>query len=322
VRYFLTGATGFLGGRIARMLREDGHEVVALVRDIGRVDHLRDLGIELAHGDIRARESLPDPMQGCDGVFHVAGWYKINDPNWREAFQTNVDGTRNVLEVMRDLGIPRGVYTSTLAVNGDTHGALLDESYIPPKGPFLSVYDHSKWAGHYEVAEPMMREGLPLIILQPGLIYGPGDPSGVGQAIRAFLQRKLSTLPAGFAVCWGHIDDTARVHIQAMERGVPGQNYYVPGPPHSLVDAFKLAVKLTTLPGPRFIAPTWLTRVLGRFSEEIRVTAGVTYLGDNSRARRELGFDPRPLEVGLKETLDAEAAAIAEITEAAKRKKR
>ncbi len=88
----------------------------------------------------------------------------------------HVQGTRNVLELMRELDIPRGVYTSTLAVFSDTKGRLVDETYRH-NGPWLSLYDRTKWLAHYRVAEPMIRQGLPLVIVQPGLVYGPGDTS-------------------------------------------------------------------------------------------------------------------------------------------------
>src|SRR5579884_4023999 len=117
-------------------------------------------------------------MAGADGVFHIAGWYKIGTRDKSEGERINVLGTRNVLEVMRELGIPKGVYTSTLAVFSDTRGRLVDETY-QYTGKHLSEYDRTKWVAHYEVAEPMIARGLPLVIVQPGLVYGPGDTSGV-----------------------------------------------------------------------------------------------------------------------------------------------
>ncbi len=112
MRYFVTGATGFIGGRVARQLVEAGHEVRALVRDPGKATGLAALGIHLCQGDITDRASLREPMTGVDGLFHVAGWYKIGARDPREGERINIEGTRNVLEAMRDRGVPRGVYTS------------------------------------------------------------------------------------------------------------------------------------------------------------------------------------------------------------------
>src|SRR5215204_3344164 len=116
MKYFLTGATGFLGGRVARRLRAGGHEVVAVVRSIEKAGDLADLGVELHRGDVADKESMRAPMGGVDGVFHVAGWYKVGVRDKSDGERVNVQGTRNVLELMEVLGVPKGVYTSTLAV--------------------------------------------------------------------------------------------------------------------------------------------------------------------------------------------------------------
>ena len=173
-RYFVTGATGFLGSELAKQLISRGHKVVALVRTPEKARVLQTLGAEIHKGDITNRQSLRAPMTGVDGVFHVAAWYKVGvvEP---AAEAINVGGTRNVLETMRELGVPRGVYTSSVAVFSDTRGLVPDEHY-KFNGRHLSVYDHTKWLAHYEVALPMMAADLPLTIVMPGLIYGPGTP--------------------------------------------------------------------------------------------------------------------------------------------------
>src|SRR5688572_11611026 len=122
-KYFVTGATGFIGSEIVKQLVGRGHKVVALVRSPGKDVILKALGVEIHVGDVTDRESLTVPMTGVDGVFHVAAWYKVGvkEPL---ADHINVDGTRNVLTTMGALGIARGVYTSTLAVFSDTKGAV------------------------------------------------------------------------------------------------------------------------------------------------------------------------------------------------------
>ncbi len=126
MQWFVTGASGFIGGVVARQLTAAGHEVRALVRS-SAPPALSLPGVTCYQGDITNRDSLRKPMTGVDGVFHIAGWYKIGLPDSRAAHQVNVDGTRNVLATMRELGVPKGVYTSTLAVNSDTHGRVVDE---------------------------------------------------------------------------------------------------------------------------------------------------------------------------------------------------
>jgi nucleoside-diphosphate-sugar epimerase len=320
MRYLVTGGTGFIGGEVVRQLRAAGDAVVALVREPGRAHALRDIGAELATGDVTQPETVRAAMAGVDGVFHIAGWYKVGVRDSSEAWAINVDGTRNVLAAMRDLGIGRGVYTSTLAVFSDTHGQIVDERYRH-NGPWLSVYDHTKWAAHYEVAEPMIQAGLPLIVVQPGAVYGVGDQSALGDALRAYLRRRLPAVPGGTAYCWGHVEDTARAHILAMQCGTPGESYIIAGPAYTLMQALRIAQDITGIPPPRIVAPPALMRtqanLLGALerlpfwpglgsqwtAEYMRIAAGVTYLGSNAKARRDLGYEPRSLEAGFREVL-------------------
>jgi nucleoside-diphosphate-sugar epimerase len=256
-------------------------------------------------------------MTGVDGVFHIAGWYKLGARDKRPGQKVNVEGTCNVLELMRELGICKGVYTSSLAVFSDTHGKVVDETYRD-NGPWLSEYDRTKWVAHYEVAEPMMRAGLPLVIVQPGLVYGPGDTSSLRDTFIQYLQGKLPLVPAQTAFCWGLVEDTARGHLIAMEKGRPGESYIIAGPVHTLVEALDMAEKITGVKSPRLHMPPAALKVMSALmrpvdkviatpemysAESLRVTAGVTYLGNNAKARRELGFSPRSLEEGLRETL-------------------
>ena len=306
-KYFVTGATGFIGLRVARQLVDAGHDVVAIARNPQNARDLLSLGVDVRPGDITDADSLRGPMTGVDGVFHIAGWYKIGAKDRKEGERINIVGTRNVLTAMRELGIPKGVYTSTLAVFSDTHGQLVDETYRT-NGPWLTEYDRTKWVAHYDVAEPMIRAGLPLVIVQPGVNYGPGDTSEIRPFFVRYLQRKLRALPKRTAYCWAHVDDTARGHLLAMEKGSVGQAYIIAGWPHTLIDAFDVAEKITGIAAPRFHASPGLLRALAAISrsERLRVAAGVTYLGSNAKARRELGFAPRPLEEGLRETLQHE----------------
>ena len=242
MKYFVTGATGFIGGRLVRQLRAAGHEVRALVRTPSKAPDLAGLGVSLHPGDITDKESMRAAMRGSDGVFHLAAWYRIGArPGERRlAERINVQGTRNVLELIGDLGVPKGVYTSTLAVFGDTEGWVGDESYRH-SGPWLSEYDRTKWRAHYEVAVPLIQAGLPLVIVQPGVVYGPGDPSVIGNLLRQYLRRTLPIRPHGAAFCWGHVDDTAHGHILAMDKGRAGQSYILAGPPHTLEEALEIA---------------------------------------------------------------------------------
>jgi len=322
-KYFVTGATGFIGGEIVKQLIGRGHKVVALVRSPEKAGMLKALGVEMHAGDITERDTLRAPMQGVDGVFHVAAWYKVgvDEPL---ADQINVDGTRNVLKTMRTMEIPRGVYTSTVAVFSDTKGAVPDETYRYD-GPHLSEYDRTKWIAHYRVALPKIEEGLPLIIAMPGLVYGPGDTSGMHTALVDLLRGRLPMTPARTAFCWAHVEDTARGHILAMEKGRPGETYLITGPRHTFEYAFDVAAKFGRVRAPLLHPGPRTMRVMGalmglarRFTtlrpalqpEALRVLAGTTYFGSNEKAVRELGFAARPIEEGMAQTLEHELRAI------------
>jgi nucleoside-diphosphate-sugar epimerase len=318
VRFLVTGASGFIGGRLSARLAADGHEVRALVRDpeAPGATRLRAPRITLEQGDVTDRATLHAPMRGVDGVFHLAAARvaPIDDAGYVQ--RVNVDGTRNVLETMRDTKTPRGVHTSALAVNGDTRGQLVDEHY---RGdwPLAGDYERSKREAQREIAEPMMSDGLPLVVTLPGMVYGPGDRSAVRDTFRQYLRGELPMIPRNTAYCWTHVDDCVDAHIKAMLNGRPGESYIVSGPVYTFVEAFEIAERITGIAAPTMrVAPGVLrlaAAMLGvvddtppapRWGRNTRpVTWGVSQLGNDAKARRELGFDPRPLEVGLRETL-------------------
>jgi nucleoside-diphosphate-sugar epimerase len=314
-----------VGGAVARQLLGEGHRVRALVRDPEKAQALAAAGATLVKGDLSDAARMQEAMEGAAGVFHIAGWYKLGTADKEQGRIVNVEGTHNVLTAMRGARVPKGVYTSSLAVFGNTAGKLVDESFRMD-GPWLSEYDRTKWQAHYEVADPMMKAGLPLVIVQPGLVYGPGDTSSVRAMLVSYLKGELKRIPAVTAYCWGHIDDMARAHVLAMERGRAGESYITAGPPHTVVEALAIAERLTGIKAPakhaspraiRFAAA--LMSVVKKFKEvdeamdpeTLRVLAGNTYLGTSAKAERELGFKARSLEEGLGPVLSHERAELA-----------
>lgn len=318
--YFVTGATGFVGSHVVAELVGHDEDVIALTRDRSNADHLPET-VDVVEGDITEKETMREAMDGVDGVFHVAGWYRIGPGPWREehAERVNVDGTRNVLELVDELDVPKAVYTSTIAVHSDTDGERPDESYRFD-GAHISVYDRTKWRAHYDVAKPLAEEGVPVVIVQPGIVYGPGDTSDVRSTYREYLQGDPPVMPRGVAGDFDHVDDTARAHRLAMERGEPGVVYHVSGRPHTFLEVFETAEELTGVPAPREVSPSWF-RILapvvdvaerlvrppeGFESEWMYRLAGTTWHADSTKARRELGVEHRPLEEGLRDYLEWE----------------
>jgi nucleoside-diphosphate-sugar epimerase len=293
--------------------RGQNQEVHASVRSPEKAKELQDLGVKLFKGDVTDKESMREAMQGVDGIYHVAGWYKIGTRDKSAGEKVNIAGTRNVLELMQELKIPKGVYTSTCAINSDTHGQVVDENYHF-YGKHLSEYDRTKAAAH-DLAKEFITKGLPLVIVMPGLIYGPGDTSTLRDNIISFLNGQLPALPDQAGNCWAHVDDIVQGHILAMQKGKIGETYIIAGERYTFAEAFKLASEITGKPAPKTM-PHQMFRVMSALvrpfegmlpptytSEGLRVIAGVTYMGDNSKAKHELGYNPRPFREGWGETL-------------------
>ncbi len=317
-RYLVTGATGFIGGEVVKQLIGRGHQVAALVRSLEGTELLKTLGVMLHVGDITNRTTLGVPMNDVDGVFHIAAWYRIGPRN-PLAERINVDGTRNVLETMCERGVAKGLYVSTVAVLGDTHGELVDETHVS-SGPGLTEYDRTKWKAHYEVAVPMIAQGLPLVIAMPSLVYGPGDTSGVREMILRVLDGRMPIVPSGASFCWGYIEDVARGLVLAMESGRAGESYCLTGPPHRLDDALTVVARLSGRKPPTFHAGAGAMRAATRLSallervglpvpypsEALRLLTGSSWIASSAKAERELGFTARPLEEGLTQTIEYE----------------
>ena len=318
MKYFVTGGTGFIGSRLISKLTEAGHHVNALVRDLDKGKMIEGPNVTLYEGDITDKATLPPGMEGTDGIFHVAAWYKVGEDNFEKADRINMKGTLNVLETMKELGIPKGIYTSTVAVFSDTEGDVKDESYIF-RGHHLSNYDHTKWRAHYEVARPMMlNQNLPLVIVMPGVVYGPGQENTSTRIMDLHLKGKLPMAPKETTWCWSHVEDVAQAHILAMEKGKKGESYIIAGEQHTIQEALEMAHEITGIkppklkPGPgmmKFLSGVmgvvnYLTPLPPKYHPEaLRVMAGVTYLGSNAKAREDLGYDPRSLRKGFEQYL-------------------
>jgi dihydroflavonol-4-reductase len=254
-------------------------------------------------------------MAGSDVVFHIAAWYKIGDPNPAQAEIINVGGTRKVLRLAYELDIPKIIYTSTIAVFGDTKGQLVDESYYQG-GPFLSEYDRTKWLAHYKVALPLMEKGAPITIVMPGGVYGPGDTSSVAAMMRLFY-RGMPFLPGPeTTLTYAHVEDIAEGHILAAEKGEIGESYILAGPAIPLGEMFEFWGYLTGKRAPHLYLPASLVRptapLMGAmasvislpavFSQEATEVLGATYMARADKARSELGWQTRPLQTGMLET--------------------
>jgi dihydroflavonol-4-reductase len=310
----LTGGAGFVGGAVARVLRERGDVVVAIVRDATRAPALVELGAELIEDDLSEVGRLTEQIRGFDGLIHAAGSYRVGIRKSERGamWDANVGTTTRVLDAAEAAGIPRVVYVSTVNVFGNTGGRLVDETYRRDLGEdFLSWYDETKYGAH-EVAEQRIAGGAPIVIVLPSQVYGPGDHSGFGEQMRLAYDgrlryRALDDLGVGLV----HVDDLASGIVEALDRGRLGEQYVLSGPTVRLSEAVDQAAAIGDHRPPRLRVPTGLLRFLAptgsligqpNLREIISAADGVTYWASHDKATTELGFEPRPIEAGLRDT--------------------
>jgi nucleoside-diphosphate-sugar epimerase len=325
VKAFVTGATGFIGGNLAKRLRARGDSVAALVRSPEKAGDLRDAGCELVEGDLADEGAIRAGLDGCDAVFHVGAVYKVGIRTAEQPamYDANVEGTKRVLDAAIDAGISRIVYVSTNGVFGNTRGKVVDESYERQPLDFLSYYEETKVLAHRE-ANSRIEAGAPILIAQPGGVYGPGDTSQLGNFIDQVRKGRmpLKVFPeSGFNFV--HVDDVIEGILLVHDKGRLGETYILGGEIATVDRLIELVARLSGRRPPRFTLPPMMAKlaipfgpVLGplfklppNLREGIRSAQGVTYWGTHEKAKRELGYSPRALETGLRQTLEALKAA-------------
>jgi dihydroflavonol-4-reductase len=323
MRVFLTGGTGFIGGRVAAKLRERGDEVAALVRSPQKAANLGEIGCELVEGDLSDVAAIRRGLDGADACIHAAAIYKLGIPKRERQpmYDSNVTGTENVLDAAMAAGTGRIVYVSTVGVFGNTKEQVVDETYQRDESEgFLSCYDETKYRSH-QIAKDRIAKGAPVVIVQPGGVYGPGDHSEIGNFIDQVRTGKLraKAFPL-LGLNLVHVDDVADGILLALERGKVGESYVLGGQIGRMDDVIEKTAELSGKKAPRATIPVPLVKLsaplgplLGpamgfppNFSEAIRASDRVTYWAKHDKAMRELGYSPRDLETGLQQTLTAD----------------
>jgi nucleoside-diphosphate-sugar epimerase len=275
-------------------------------------------------GTITDARALDQLLNDVDVVFHIAGAYRvgIKESEHEQMFKGNVDGTTIVLDAAITAKAKRIVYVSTVGVFGNTRGKVVDEAYERPDRDFLSYYDATKYMAH-RVAVGRQAAGAPVVIVQPGAIYGPGDHSELGAQIEQAARGKYSirAFPElGFTM--SYLDDVADGVVLAQEKGKDGESYVLGGEVTRLGTVVDSVADLAghkrarlKLPSAVFQAIQPFGPLVGRMTgtgpnlhEVIRASKGVTYWASSAKAERELGYAPRRLEQGLKDLLAARGA--------------
>jgi nucleoside-diphosphate-sugar epimerase len=324
MRAFVTGSTGFIGSHVARKLLERGDQVVALVRSPDKASDLRGQGADLIEGDLSDVDAIKRGVEGADAVFHVGAIYKLGIPKKdREGMvDTNVHGTERVLDAAHDAGVARMVYVSTVNVFGNTGGRVVDETYRRDTSEgFLSCYDETKYRSH-EVAEDRIGRGYPIVMVQPGGVYGPKDHSEVGNMIEQASTGKLMAKAfPDMGIMLVYVEDVADGVLLAYDKGEVGESYVLSGEKTTMGEIIDRSAKLAGRKPPRMTMPTLMIKAsvplgplvgpaLGfppNLGELVSASAGVTYWASDDKARRELGFQPRDMETGLRQTIGASA---------------
>jgi nucleoside-diphosphate-sugar epimerase len=319
----VTGATGFIGSRVARILRARDDDVVAIVRDPAApgAEKLRQEGVQVVAGDLSNAQALRTVMTGAAAVIHIAGAYRVGIPASEHPamYEANVDATQRVLDAAIAVGVPRIVYVSTVNVFGNTHGRIADETYHRDLTEgFVSYYDETKYLAHV-AAEARIEAGAPIVIVQPGTVYGADDHSGIGAQLKAAFDgtaRFITFASTGIAPT--HVDDVASGIAAALDRGRLGEAYILTATNTRLGEAMRVAARLAGRKPPRLTIPNVVLRIGSRLSpnggamlgvppnlrEIVSSADGVTYWGSSAKAVAELGFVPRGLEVGLRDAFE------------------
>lgn len=307
----VTGATGFLGSAVARLLLADGQRVRVLVRPTSTGANIEGLAVEKAYGDLRDAHSLAAACRDCSGLYHVAADYRLWVRDSNELYQSNVEGTRALMLAALAAGVPRIVYTSSVATLGHhADGRPADEDTAVSLADMIGHYKRSKFLAERVVDELVASQQLPAVIVNPSTPIGPRDikPTPTGRVVRdAACGRVPAFVATGLNVA--HVDDVAYGHLLAFARGTPGRRYILGGEDLSLRAILTLVARLCGRKPPRLELPrralypvAWVSEWLARLStgpapqvtiDALRMAAKTMYF-DASRARRELGYQSRP----------------------------
>jgi dihydroflavonol-4-reductase len=316
----VTGATGFVGSSVVRVLLQAGCRVRVLVRHGADEKVIYGLDLQKVEGDLRDPESLRQAVQGCDQVYHVAASYKYWTRNPSEIYATNVDGTRNLLQAALKAGVQRVVYTSSVATLGlPKDGTPGTEETPSSLADMISDYKRSKFMAE-EVAREFVAHGLPVIIVNPSTPVGPRDvkPTPTGQIILDFLKGRMPAfVDTGLNIV--DVEDVALGHWLAAQKGQPGRRYILGNCNLTLAEIFQLLSAISGRPAPNVRIPHSLAMLFALadtglaylFPRHVpRATPDTVRLSkkhmffDSSRAVRELGFPQNDVRQALQKAVD------------------
>ncbi|WP_009632098.1 NAD-dependent epimerase/dehydratase family protein [Synechocystis sp. PCC 7509] len=314
MKALVTGANGFTGSHLVKVLVEKGDRVVGLVRKSSNLDRLANCNVELVYGDITDTSALQQAMTGVDVVFHTAAYVELGIVDEKEMERVNVEGTRAVLEVAKACGISKMVYCSTIGVFGDTQGQTIDETFKRQQQGFSSAYDRTKYQAQ-ELIDIFASQGLPVVSVLPSGIFGADDPH-FRPILQQFIKKRLKLWAGGSRVTGiVHVDDLATAMILAAKKGINGEKYIISAGDLTTKEMFATMANFTGISAPRE-APKWLVRLAGNLLDPLGrlfkfqpplSRERVHYIYDRcvrvdaTKARTKLGWQPRSVTDTLKE---------------------
>ena len=314
MKVLVTGASGFTGSHLVKALERRGDQVVALVRKTSDLSRLS--GAQLVYGDIADRSALQAAMDGADWVFHVAAYVELGIVDAAKMQQINVEGTRAVLETAAQTPISKLIYCSTIGVYGDTGGKVIDERFQRQQVGFSSAYDSTKYAAQ-QLVDQFAAQGLPVVSLMPSGIFGADDPH-FGPVLQTFLKGRLKLWAGGERVTGiVHVDDLVAAMLLAAQQASSGSHYIISTGDLTTRAMFEFFSRETGIPAP-WEAPKPLVQLVGSLLDPIGRLSGwqppisrerVHYIYERcvrvtgSKAKTELGWQPRSVEQTLRDSL-------------------
>ncbi|KAJ9560102.1 hypothetical protein OSB04_005262 [Centaurea solstitialis] len=329
MKVLVTGASGYLGGRLCHALLRHGHSVRAFVRRTSDLSSLPTpssaaaAALELAYGDVTDYPSLLAACSGCHVIFHAAALVEPWLPDPSRFISVNVGGLKNVIRAYKEMDntIEKIIYTSSFFALGSTDGYIADESQIHSAKSFCTEYEKSKAVAD-QIALEAAKEGVPIVAVYPGVIYGPGKVTAGNVVARLIVERFSGRLPGYIGhgnekFSFSHVDDVVEGHISALDKGQPGERYLLTGENASFMQIFDMAATITNTKRPWFNIPLfvievygWLSVLFSRFTGTLPLISPPTvyvlkheWAYSCEKAKRELNYNPRSLSEGLEEVL-------------------
>ena len=324
MRTLITGGTGFIGKRLLRKLLAQGQPVRALVRTPSKLaEFADDPNLEIFQADIEDSSKLPQALGGVSRVYHMAAVVSEWVSDWSIFQRVNIDAHENLLKAAADAGVEKVVHTSSFMAIGHTDGPdIADETQPHPENHFHNPYEVTKTKAA-EISARMAGEGLPIVMVVPGVVFGPGEMTE-GNLVAGILKDwgagKFPGIPGTGDKPWtySYVEDVVNGHMLAMEKGRPGERYILGGENVTMNDLFRKASDLTGIKPPKLhipLAPLMFTaKIMAALAKVLRFkpmlvpgTLGVmehNWAYDSTKAISELGYEITPFDDALQTTID------------------